>query len=133
MAQALEMIRALYRIERALSVIPMGRKNWNVCSTELGARYVVTIQTLPATCHAHGIDPYTYVIDLMQRINTLSATQVHELTPREWVKYFGDNPLRSDLATVCQQLLRLSAYYQLGMRFGRTALCNAARLQYSQL
>ncbi len=89
-------------LERALRVIPMGRKNWNFCSTELGARYVATIQTLLATCRAHGVDPYTYLIDVLQRINTLPASQVHELTPREWAKRFGDDPLKSDLATACQ-------------------------------
>ncbi len=88
-------------LERALRVIPMGRRNWLFCTTEFGARQVATIQTLLATCRAHGIDAYTYLVDVLQRINQHPASRIEELTPRLWAKRFGDNPLRSDLAT-CQ-------------------------------
>ncbi len=79
----------------------MGRRNWLFCTTEFGARQVATIQTLLATCRAHGIDAYTYLVDVLQRINQHPASRIEELTPRLWAKRFGDNPLRSDLAT-CQ-------------------------------
>ena len=35
-------------LERALRVIPMGRRNWLFCTTEFGAQQVATIQTLLA-------------------------------------------------------------------------------------
>ena len=89
-------------LERALRVIPMGRKNWLFCTTEVGARHVSTIQTLLATCRAHGVDPYNYLVDVLQRINLTPASQVIELTPREWAKRFAANPLRSDLAIARQ-------------------------------
>ena len=85
-------------LERALRVIPMGRRNWLFCTTEFGAEQVAIIQTLLATCRAHGIDAYTYLVDVLQRINQHPASKVQELTPRNWVQRFGDNPLRSDLA-----------------------------------
>ena len=88
-------------LERALRVIPMGRKNWLFCTTETGAKHLATIQTLLATCRAHGIDAYTYLVDVLQRINEHPADRVAELTPRLWQQRFGDNPLRSDLAR-CQ-------------------------------
>ncbi|MGB7299694.1 MAG: transposase [Burkholderiaceae bacterium] len=89
-------------LERALRVIPMGKKNWLFCSTEMGARHVAAIQTLLATCRAHGIDAYTYRVDVLQRINQLPANRVHELTPREWQQRYADNPLRSDHASTGQ-------------------------------
>jgi hypothetical protein len=46
-------------LERALRVIPMGRKSWLFCWTELGAKQVGIIQSLIVTCRLHGIDPYT--------------------------------------------------------------------------
>jgi hypothetical protein len=57
-------------LERALRVIPMGRKNWLFCWTEIGAEKVGQIQSLIATCVLHDIDPYTYLIDILQRIDT---------------------------------------------------------------
>ncbi|MGE0315531.1 MAG: IS66 family transposase [Lautropia sp.] len=89
-------------LERALRVIPMGRKNWLFCSSETGAKQLSTIQTILATCRRHDVDPYTYLVDVLQRINELPASRVAELTPREWVKRFADNPLRSDLAATRQ-------------------------------
>ncbi len=84
-------------IERALRVIPMGRRNWLFCWTELGAHQVGIMQSLLVTCKLHGIDPYDYLVDVLQRISEHPASQVHELTPRRWKQSFADKPLRSDL------------------------------------
>ena len=84
-------------LERALRVIPMGRKNWNFCWTELGAHHVGIMQSLIVTCRLHQIDPYDYLVDVLQRIGDHPASQVHELTPRMWKQHFADNPLRSAL------------------------------------
>ena len=82
-------------LERALRVIPMGRKSWMFCWTELGAKHVGIIQSLIVTCRLHDIDPYTYLIDVLQRVSLHPASRVAELTPRLWKTLFADNPLRS--------------------------------------
>ena len=84
-------------LERALRVIPMGRKNWLFCSTEVGAKHVGIVQSLIVTCRLHGIDPYDYLVDVLQRVADHPASRVDELTPRRWKTLFADNPLRSDL------------------------------------
>lgn len=84
-------------LERALRAIPMGRKNWNFCWTELGAQQVGIVQSLIVTCRLHGIDPYTYFVDVLQRVGQHPAARVAELTPRLWKQHFAANPLRSDL------------------------------------
>jgi len=83
-------------LERALRVIPMGRKSWLFCWTELGARHVGIVQSLIVTCRLHGVDPYTYLVDALQRVAEHPATRVAELTPRLWKQHFADRPLRSD-------------------------------------
>ena len=87
-------------LERALRAIPMGRKNWNFCWTELGAKHVGIVQSLIVTCRLHGIDPYTYLVDVLQRVGQHPASRVAELTPRQWKQHFADNPLRSDLYAI---------------------------------
>lgn len=82
-------------LERALRAIPMGRKNWNFCWTELGAKHVGIAQSLIVTCRLHGIDPYTYLVDVLQRVGQHPASRVAELTPRLWKQLFAANPLRS--------------------------------------
>jgi hypothetical protein len=52
---------------------------------------------LIVTCRLHGIDPYTYLVDVLQRISAHPASRVAELTPRQWKQHFAANPLRSDI------------------------------------
>jgi transposase len=84
-------------LERALRPIPMGRKAWLFCWTEVGAQYVGVIQSLVSTCRLHGINPYTYLVDVLQRIALHPDSEVEQLTPRCWKSLFADNPLRSDV------------------------------------
>jgi len=87
-------------LERAIRPIAIGRKNWMFCWTEIGAEYIGIVQSLLSTCRVQGIDPYTYLVDVLQRIDTHPARDVELLTPRLWKKEFGENPLRSDLDRV---------------------------------
>jgi transposase len=87
-------------LERALRVVPMGRKAWMFCWTELGARDVGIVQSLIVTCRLHGVDVYSYLIDVLQRVAQHPATRVEELTPRHWKTLFSQNPLRSPLHAV---------------------------------
>ena len=84
-------------LERALRPIPMGRKNWLFCWTEVGAEYVGKIQSLIVTCRLHGINPYTYFVDVLQRISITKASDVADLTPIRWKELFAHQPLKSDL------------------------------------
>lgn len=84
-------------LERALRVIPMGRKNWLFCWTEIGAEHVAIIQSLLTTCKLQQVNFYDYLVDVLQRISCHPASQVKELTPRLWKQKFADTPMRSDL------------------------------------
>jgi transposase len=86
-------------LERALRPIPMGRRNWLFCWSEVGAEHAGIVQSLIATCRLHGIDPYTYLVDVLQRVGQHPAARVAELTPRLWKLHFAGCPLRSDLHT----------------------------------
>jgi hypothetical protein len=78
------------------------RRNWLFCWSELGARQVGIIQSLLVTCKLQGINPYTYLVDVLQRISQHPASKAIDLTPRVWKKQFADNVLKSDLDRVGQ-------------------------------
>ena len=82
-------------LERQIRPIAVGRKNWLFCWTEVGARYVGVLQSLLATCRLQNVDSYTYLVDVLQRIATHPAREVHLLTPRLWKEHFASNPMRS--------------------------------------
>lgn len=82
-------------LERALRPIPLGRKNWLFCWTELGAEHLGIIQSLISTCKLHAVNPYTYLVDVLQRVGLHPASDVMDLTPRCWKQRFADRPMRS--------------------------------------
>ncbi len=85
-------------LERALRPIPLGKKNWMFCWTEVGAEKVGWAQSLIATCRIQGIDPYTYLVDVLQRVDSHPQARVEELTPRRWKECFADQAMTSRLA-----------------------------------
>lgn len=87
-------------LERALRPIPMGKKNWLFCWTEVGAEDVGAIQSLLVTCRIQGINPYVYLVDVLLRVSQHPANLAHELTPRLWKEKFAKSPMRSDLDNI---------------------------------
>jgi transposase len=87
-------------LERALRVIPMGRKNWLFCWTEVGAEYVGIFQSLIVSCKMLGVDPYAYLVDVLQRVADHPKSEIEKLTPRFWAQNYEENPLRSDLDVI---------------------------------
>ena len=84
-------------VRPGLRPIPMGRGNWLFAWTELVAQRIGAIQSLLATCQLQGVNSYTYLVDVLQRIDRHPAKRVIELTPRVWKTLFPNNPLRFDL------------------------------------
>jgi transposase len=89
-------------LEREIRPIALGRKNWLFCWTEVGARQVGIIYSLVASCRLQGVDPYVYLVDVLQRVDTHPALEVQLLTPRLWKQHFAEHPLRSDLDRLSQ-------------------------------
>lgn len=71
-------------LERQIRPLPMGRKNWLFCWTEVGAEAVAIIQTLIGCCKLHGINPFDYFVDVLIKIDSLPQSRVGELTPINW-------------------------------------------------
>jgi transposase len=88
------------QLEREIRPVAVGRKNWLFCWTEVGARQVGIIYSVLASCRLQGVDPYVYLVDVLQRVDTHPALEVQLLTPRLWKEHFAAQPLRSDLDRV---------------------------------
>jgi transposase len=73
-------------VENAIRPTAIGKKNWLFFgSEEAGARNAV-IYTLIENCRMHGVEPYTYLKDVLERLPTTTNQQVAELTPLNWKK-----------------------------------------------
>jgi|688.fasta_scaffold157035_3 transposase len=84
-------------LENAIRPVALGRRNWLFCWTEVGAQHAGMLQSLISTCRLHDIDPYTWFVDVLQRVGQHPDSRVAELTPRQWKQHFADQPLRSAL------------------------------------
>lgn len=84
-------------LEREIRGIALGRANWKFCWTELGARHIALFNSLIVTCRLHEVDPYDYLVDVLQRIGVHPNQRIAELTPRLWKQHFAAHPMRSDL------------------------------------
>ena len=90
-------------LERALRVIPMGRKNYLFCWSELGAEQLGILQSLMVTCRLQDVNPYHYLVDVLQRVALHPAKDVLDLTPRLWKRKYNQSRLVSDVKILTSQ------------------------------
>ena len=73
--------------ERALRAVAVGRKNWMQIGNVRGGQGAAVLYSLVQTCKAIGVDPKTYLRDVLERI--AKESDVTKLTPRGWKKHFA--------------------------------------------
>lgn len=71
--------------ERAIRPLTIGRKNWLFVGSEDGGRATATILSLVQTCRNLDINPQDYLEDVLRRIMSHPAKQIHELLPDQWL------------------------------------------------
>ena len=87
------------RIENKVRNVKLGQRNWLFAFTEFGAENLGIITGLLATCEMQGVDPRTWLIDVLLRIDTHPADRVEELTPRLWKTLFAVAPMTSGITS----------------------------------
>ena len=84
-------------LEYSMRPIATGRRNWSFAWNELQAQWVGVIQSSLTTCRLQGVDSYTYLVDVLQRVRKHPAKRIIGLTQRIWKTLFTNRSLRSDL------------------------------------
>jgi transposase len=70
--------------ERDLRHIAVGRKNWLIFASERGGAVASRIYSLMLSCKEAGVDPESYLEDVLSRVSTTSDKDIAELTPWAW-------------------------------------------------
>jgi hypothetical protein len=73
----------------------MGRKNWMFHWTQNGARHSGILYSLLLTCQLQGVDPRSYLIDILQRMDSHPGNDAYQLTPRNWTATVAGAQMRS--------------------------------------
>jgi transposase len=73
-------------VENAIRPTALGKKNWLfVGAAQAGDRGAI-LYTIIESCRRRGIDPYTYLKDVLTRLPTMTNHQIPEVTPEAWAK-----------------------------------------------
>ena len=72
------------RIENTIRPLAIGRKNYLFAGSDRGARHAALMYSLLGTCKLHGVEPFAYLRDVIQRISEHKANKLHELLPQFW-------------------------------------------------
>ncbi len=68
--------------ERAMRHVVLGRKNWTFAGSAEGGHRAAKIYSIVATCHQHGLDPFAYLRDVIDRL--ARGHDPATLTPAAW-------------------------------------------------
>lgn len=75
-------------LERQIRPVAVGRKNWLFCDSESGAKTLAILYSLIQSCKLQEINPYDYLVDVLQRVQVHPAKNVSDLIPRNWKTKF---------------------------------------------
>lgn len=67
--------------ERTLRVVAQGRKNWMFAGSDSGGETAAAIYTITETAKLNGVNPHTYLKEVLKRIQDHNAKKVAELLP----------------------------------------------------
>jgi len=71
-------------VERAIRPIAVGRKAWLFAGSERGGQAAAVAFSLIESCKLAGVEPYAYLRDVLQRLDSHRMDRLHELLPFNW-------------------------------------------------
>lgn len=75
--------------ERALRHITVGRRNWLFFGSDVHATAAANLFSLIASCQLHGLEPETYLRDIIRVLPHWPRDRYLELAPRYWSRTLG--------------------------------------------
>jgi transposase len=71
-------------VENSIRPVAIGRKNYLFAGSHAAAQRAAIFYSLFATCKNHGINPYDWLYDILDRINTHPQKNIDDLLPQNW-------------------------------------------------
>jgi len=75
--------------ERSMRGVAVGRKNWLFAGSETGGKSAAIAYTLIETAKLNGVDPQTWLTDVLARIADHKITRIGELMPWHCAAFTG--------------------------------------------
>ncbi|MCA9539384.1 MAG: transposase [Myxococcales bacterium] len=74
-------------VERQIRIVALDRNNSLFAGSHQGARRAAVMYTIICTCHLAGVDPQTYIADVLVRLSReWPAAKMEERLPHRWAQ-----------------------------------------------
>ncbi len=73
-------------VENAIRPTAIGKKNWLFIGDATAGERSAIIYTLIESCRRRGLDPYSYLKEVLTRLPVMTNRQIPEVTPEAWSK-----------------------------------------------
>jgi transposase len=71
-------------VENGFRKMALGKRNFMFTKTEQGARNLATIYSVLGTCYLHGINPFDYLCDVLEKLPGRNSNDITDLLPMNW-------------------------------------------------
>jgi len=71
-------------VENSIRPVAIGRKNYLFAGSHEAAKRSAILYSLMGTCKLHGINPFIWLRDVLQRIATHPINKIEDLLPHNW-------------------------------------------------
>lgn len=74
------------RLENLIRPLALGRSNWLFAGSLRSGQRAANVMSLIQCAQLNGHDPYAYLRDVLEKLSTHKASQLHEPLPQNWQK-----------------------------------------------
>ena len=71
-------------LENRIRPVALGRNNWLFAGSDRAGRRAAVVMSLIQTARLHGLDPYAYLRDVLERLPLTPPHRVADLLPGSW-------------------------------------------------
>lgn len=71
-------------VENQIRPIAIGRNNWLFAGSLRAGKRAAAVMSLIHSARINGLDPYTYIRDVLERLPLHPASRIDELLPHRW-------------------------------------------------
>lgn len=71
-------------VERGIRPVALGRKNYLFAGSHKGAERIAMMYSLIGTCKLNNVNPYEWLKDVLDKINSWPINKISELLPHKW-------------------------------------------------
>jgi len=71
-------------VENAIRPTALGKKNWLFFGDADAGQRSAIIYSIIESCRRHGVEPYTYLHDVLSRLPSMTNRQIKDIVPKAW-------------------------------------------------